>query len=100
MTLNQRQKTMIFITGFTVSVSHFFPSSSFICPPLLVSQVLQECISVLLPLAGLNIGQFLHLTADKVPELLNPILHPPPQLLLSGPGTYNDQQRHSACVTF
>lgn len=74
----------------------FFPSS----PPLLVSQVLQECVSVLLPLAGLNIGQFLHLAADKVPELLNPILHPPPQLLLSGPGTYKDQQRHSASVTF
>lgn len=56
-----------------------------VCAPLLVSQVLQERVGVLLPLVGLNVGQFLHLTANKIPELLNTVLHPPPQLLLSGP---------------
>lgn len=61
------------------------------CAPLLVSQVLQERVGVLLPLAGIHIGQLLHLAANKIPELLNAVLHPPPQLLLSGPGACSNE---------
>lgn len=70
-------------------------------PPLLVSKVLQEGVGIFLPLSGLHIGQLLHLAANKVPELLNAILHPPPQLLLSGPGAcsggtrQNSSQQHT-----
>lgn len=75
----------------TRRISRMFKRQPTLYPPLLVSQVLEERVGVLLPLAGLNVGQFLHLAANKIPELLNAVLHPPPQLLLSGPGACRER---------
>ncbi|TNN76076.1 hypothetical protein EYF80_013607 [Liparis tanakae] len=60
-----------------------------------VHKVLQECVCVLQPFAELGVGQFLHFAANKVPELLNAVLHRPTQLLLCGPGACRGGARES-----
>lgn len=61
--------------------------------PLLVSQVLQESLGVLLPLVGIHFHQLFDFAADKIPKLLDAILHPPSQLLLSGPRAYQTKKK-------
>lgn len=58
-----------------------------------MSQVLQESLGVLLPLVGIQFPQFLDLAADEIPKLFDAVLHPPPQLLLSGPRAYKFRGR-------